>query len=68
MHAMKDLGLAAVVGSVLFGAAPLGAADGEKISILEVGGRINWVYSYEEGKRRARETGRPLFVIFRCER
>ncbi|GBD36161.1 hypothetical protein HRbin36_01282 [bacterium HR36] len=33
-----------------------------------VPGKIRWVYSYEEGKRLARETGKPLFVVIRCER
>lgn len=33
-----------------------------------VEGAIKWVYSYEEGKRLARESGKPLFVVFRCER
>ena len=35
---------------------------------VPVDGKIHWVYRYEEGKRLARETGKPLFVVFRCER
>jgi hypothetical protein len=31
-------------------------------------GKIQWVYSYSEGQKLARETGKPLFVVFRCER
>jgi hypothetical protein len=34
----------------------------------KVDGKIAWVYNYAEGQRLARETGKPLFVVFRCER
>ena len=33
-----------------------------------VGGKLKWVFDYEEGKRLSRETGKPMFVVFRCER
>lgn len=33
-----------------------------------VEGKIRWVYSYQEGKEVARRTGKPMFVVFRCER
>ena len=33
-----------------------------------VTGKIKWVYSYAEGQKLARETGKPMFVVFRCER
>jgi hypothetical protein len=33
-----------------------------------VNGKIEWVYRYEEGKRIAHESGKPMFVVFRCER
>lgn len=33
-----------------------------------VDGKIRWVYSLAEGERQARETGKPMFVVFRCER
>ncbi len=33
-----------------------------------VDGKIKWVYDYEEGKRQSRETGKPMFVVFRCEK
>ena len=33
-----------------------------------VDGKINWVYDYEKGKQLSRESGKPLFVVFRCER
>jgi hypothetical protein len=33
-----------------------------------VDGSIEWVYSYEDGKRKARDSGKPMFVVFRCER
>ena len=34
----------------------------------EVDGLIQWVYDYAEGQRLARAAGKPLFVVFRCER
>ena len=40
----------------------------EKIPPNPVDGKIQWVYSYEDGKQQARRTGKPLFVVFRCER
>ena len=33
-----------------------------------VSGKISWVYNYQEGQRLSRETGKPMFVVFRCER
>lgn len=33
-----------------------------------VDGKLDWVYDYAEGQRRARDSGKPLFVVFRCER
>jgi hypothetical protein len=38
------------------------------IEPVPVTGKIEWVYSYAEGKKVARETGKPMFVVFRCER
>jgi hypothetical protein len=42
--------------------------DAETIPPQKVDGKIEWVYSYDEGRRLARQTGKPLFVVFRCER
>ena len=44
------------------------ALASEKPEPQPVGGKINWVYNYEEGRKLSRETGRPMFVVFRCER
>lgn len=41
-------------------------AQGPKPTPVE--GKIRWVYNYEEGKRLARESGKPMFVVLRCER
>lgn len=38
------------------------------IEPVPVSGEIEWVYNYEEGKALARKTGKPMFVVFRCER
>jgi hypothetical protein len=40
----------------------------EVIPPQPVDGKIDWVYDYAEGQRRARDSGKPLFVVFRCER
>ena len=39
-----------------------------EITPVEVSGKIRWVYDYEHGKRLARQNGKPMFVVFRCER
>jgi hypothetical protein len=54
-----------VVLAVLVAASGVSA---EPIPPQKVDGKINWVYGYAEGQRLARETGKPLFVVFRCER
>lgn len=40
----------------------------EKPETQPVSGKIAWVFDYEEGKQRSRESGKPMFVVFRCER
>ncbi len=40
----------------------------EKIPPQPLDGKIRWVYDYKEGQAEARRTGRPMFVVFRCER
>ena len=40
----------------------------ETIPSQKVSGRINWVYDYKAGQALAKKTGKPLFVVFRCER
>jgi hypothetical protein len=47
--------------------AGLGAA-GDDITPQVVSGKIQWVYGYAQGKALGRNTGKPLFVVFRCER
>ena len=52
-------------------AAALGyASNGQqnRVSPQRLDGKIKWVYTYQEGKQIARRTGKPLFVVFRCER
>ena len=41
---------------------------GQTIKAKPVDSKIPWVYSYEEGKKVGQRTGKPLFVVFRCER
>ncbi len=40
----------------------------DKPKAQPVDGKIKWVYDYEEGKRLSKTTGKPMFVVFRCER
>ena len=40
----------------------------EKPEPQPISGKIKWVYDYQEGKRASQETGKPMFVVFRCER
>ena len=40
----------------------------EKPKPQRVDGKIKWVFDYEQGKRLSRATGKPMFVVFRCER
>ena len=40
----------------------------QKPAAQKIDGLINWVYDYEQGRRLAKQTGRPMFVVFRCER
>ncbi len=40
----------------------------EKPEAQQIGGKIKWTYDYEEGKRLSRAGGKPMFVVFRCER
>lgn len=40
----------------------------QKPEATPVDGKIKWVYDYEEGKRLSQSQGKPMFVVFRCER
>lgn len=55
-----------LAGALLLGGSTVRAGDIP--APVPVDGRISWVYRYEEGQRLSRETGRPMFVVFRCER
>jgi hypothetical protein len=35
---------------------------------VEVDGNIKWVYDYDEGQLLSQASGKPMFVVFRCER
>ena len=43
-------------------------AQAEKPAAQKLDGLINWVYDYQQGRRLAKQTGKPMFVVFRCER
>lgn len=60
------LSLLCAVGALIFTSSRLIGAEGVKP--IPVTGNIQWVYGYAEGQKLARETGKPLLVVFRCER
>ena len=33
-----------------------------------VTGKVDWIYSYDEGQAKALESNKPMFVVIRCER
>ncbi len=45
-----------------------GSAFGVDIKPDPVSGKIDWIYDYEDGQAAALKTGKPIFVVFRCER
>lgn len=44
------------------------ARAADTIAPQAVDGKIKWVYSLAEARREARAGGKPMFVVFRCER
>ena len=54
--------------SFLFVGALLHAEAIPKPAASPVEGNIHWVYDYAEGQKLSKETGKPMFVVFRCER
>ncbi len=58
--------LAIVVAASFFWPAASSAID--KPPTVEVDGNIKWVYDYDEAKLRSQASGKPMFVVFRCER
>jgi|GEM_PF-4644308 len=58
-----------VLASFLFvGIQSLHAEAIPKPAATPVEGNINWVYDYAEGQKLSKKTGKPMFVVFRCER
>lgn len=39
-----------------------------KPSSTAVDGLIDWVYDYAAGQARSKASGKPMFVVIRCER
>ena len=40
----------------------------EKPEPTPLDGKIEWVFDYDQGKQLSQETGKPIFLVFRCER
>jgi hypothetical protein len=53
---------------LFFAISALTCSAAVQIARTPVSGKIEWVYSYAEGQQLARKTGKPIFVVFRCER
>ena len=53
---------------LLFGAISSGVSAADKPAPQAIDGNIKWVFDYADGKRLSRDTGKPMFVVFRCER
>ena len=47
---------------------PAASSAIDKPPRVEVDGNIKWVYDYDEAKLRSQASGKPMFVVFRCER
>lgn len=45
-----------------------GVAFGQKPDPSEVDGSVEWVFDYEQAKQLSFKSGKPMFVVFRCER
>jgi hypothetical protein len=54
--------------SILLGLTCTFAPPVEPIPPQPVDGSISWIYDLAEGRRRAAEADKPLFIVFRCER
>jgi len=42
-----------------------GSADAEPVA--QAAQKAGWLTDYQAAKKLARETGKPLFVVFRCQ-
>jgi len=40
----------------------------QKPAVQKLDGLVNWIYDYEQGRQLSKRTGKPMFVVFRCER
>jgi hypothetical protein len=57
---MRTWMLSGLMGALLLGSGPATAQKGK------AGGR-GWLTSLDAGKAQAKQTGKPLMVVFRCE-
>lgn len=53
---------------VLAGGLAAATTNLEKPKPQPISGKIGWVFDYEQGKQLSRTSGKPMFVVFRCER
>ena len=66
---MKSMTIKIMYGTLLVIATSFTAAFAiEKPKPQPLDGKIKWAFDYEDGKRLSRVSGKPMFVVFRCER
>lgn len=65
---MQRLSILATTFMVACGAFVSNLAGQDKPESTPVDGKIEWVYDYAEGQLLSHRTGRPMFVVIRCER
>ena len=58
----------AVLALLSFSCSAAAAQEIAKPAMQKIDGKISWVYDYEKGKSLSEESGKPMFVVFRCER
>ena len=53
---------------IILGVLTTSVVSAAEIPPVPVTGKVQWVYDYAQGKELARSNGKPMFVVFRCER
>ena len=72
MRPLHSLGVLALSATVVLSVGDTLPAEDDlsraEIAPERVTGGIDWIYDYAEAKKLAEKNGKPLFVVFRCER
>jgi hypothetical protein len=54
--------------SLLLSTMPMWCFAQEKPQSTPVDGKIEWVFDLEQARKKARDSDKPVFIVFRCER